>query len=465
MAARFGDMLLERRRQRGMSIQQVANTIKIRPQIIEYFEQGNFAAMPPRGYAQGMIASYARFLGLNPRTVVAAYFEDLDIYERETSRSGGQYQDAAGMVSARSENPTGRFMMLDGGSRFAQRPPQAGYVPESRSGHEPIRVTNNPYQRRLIGSSGRERSQLPYGDAYQPQRRSPRPEFDPRARSRSGTDAYRSRFDGRRSLPEAGRGQSAYGSRPASSGARSSYRARQNGDELRRRSSGVRRDVYQRQGSRRAESPRGNQPRSRGNDGRRGQRGGSSSVIAGLDPRIILGAVGIVVVLLLIVTLLFVRSCSVRKTENEPASSTSESVEAVSSVEPESSTADSASSPETPVTDEAQSPVTEVEDTVIAVHVDDGDSSWVEIKLDGASVFADNVVGPFDREFTVEQSIEITVTNPADVDVTRNGEAVSWDTRTTGVARVTITAPQPVTTPATTDDGDASESDSANAAQ
>ena len=174
-------------------------------------------------------------------------------------------------------------------------------------------------------------------------------------------------------------------------------------------------------------------------------------MIAGLDPRIILGAVGIVVVLLLIVTLLFVRSCSVRKTENEPASSTSESVEAVSS--------------ETPVTDEAQSPVTEVEDTVIAVHVDDGDSSWVEIKLDGASVFADNVVGPFDREFTVEQSIEITVTNPADVDVTRNGEAVSWDTRTTGVARVTITAPQPVTTPATTDDGDASESDSANAAQ
>ena len=188
-------------------------------------------------------------------------------------------------------------------------------------------------------------------------------------------------------------------------------------------------------------------------------------MIAGLDPRIILGAVGIVVVLLLIVTLLFVRSCSVRETENEPTSSTSESVEAVSSVEPESSTADSASSPETPVTDEAQSPVTEVEDTVIAVHVDDGNSSWVEIKLDGASVFADNVVGPFDREFTVEQSIEITVTNPADVDVTRNGEAVSWDTRTTGVARVTITAPQPVTTSATTDDGDASESDSANAAQ
>ena len=53
MAARFGDMLLEQRRRMGLSIQQVANTIKIRPQIIEFFENGNFASMPPRGYAQG----------------------------------------------------------------------------------------------------------------------------------------------------------------------------------------------------------------------------------------------------------------------------------------------------------------------------------------------------------------------------------------------------------------------------
>ena len=55
MAARFGDMLLEQRRRMGLSIQQVANTIKIRPQIIEFFETGNFASMPPRGYAQGIV--------------------------------------------------------------------------------------------------------------------------------------------------------------------------------------------------------------------------------------------------------------------------------------------------------------------------------------------------------------------------------------------------------------------------
>ena len=163
MPSQFGDMLLNRRRQMGLSIQQVANTIKIRPQIIEFFEKGDFSSMPPRGYAQGMISSYARFLGLNPRTVVGAYFDELDRYERETSRSGGHFQDAAGFVSARSENPTGRFMALDGGSRFAQRPPQAGYVSEANSGHEPIRVSRNPYRQRSLPRAGQGTPSSGYG--------------------------------------------------------------------------------------------------------------------------------------------------------------------------------------------------------------------------------------------------------------------------------------------------------------
>ncbi len=138
MAARFGDMLLEQRRRMGLSIQQVANTIKIRPQIIEFFENGNFASMPPRGYAQGMISSYARFLGLNPREVVNAYFDDLMAYERETSQQGGRFQDAAGYVNSRSSVDNGRFLMVQGGrsTRYEQRPQQAGYITETGSGEE-----------------------------------------------------------------------------------------------------------------------------------------------------------------------------------------------------------------------------------------------------------------------------------------------------------------------------------------
>ncbi len=162
MAARFGDMLLEQRRRMGLSIQQVANTIKIRPQIIEFFETGNFASMPPRGYAQGMISSYARFLGLNPREVVNAYFDDLMAYERETSQQGGRFQDAAGYVNSRSSVDNGRFLMVQGGrsTRYGQRPQQAGYITETGSGEEirsqrdRFRSTPMPEDRALPAARG-----------------------------------------------------------------------------------------------------------------------------------------------------------------------------------------------------------------------------------------------------------------------------------------------------------------------
>ena len=173
MAARFGDMLLEQRRRMGLSIQQVANTIKIRPQIIEFFETGNFASMPPRGYAQGMISSYARFLGLNPLEVVNAYFDDLMAYERETSQQGGRFQDAAGYVNSRSSVDNGRFLMVQGGrsTRYGQRPQQAGYITEKgsseeiRSQRDRFRSTPMPDDRALPAARGVVRDpRVGYGD-------------------------------------------------------------------------------------------------------------------------------------------------------------------------------------------------------------------------------------------------------------------------------------------------------------
>ena len=118
--ARFSEMLLNRRRQLGMSIQQVANVIKIRPQIIEYFENGEFTQMPPRGYAQGMISSYARYLGLNPREVIDAYFDDLYEFEKSarTQAGRGRYGAHADLVGCRSgshiaeQRDAGRVQLL-----------------------------------------------------------------------------------------------------------------------------------------------------------------------------------------------------------------------------------------------------------------------------------------------------------------------------------------------------------------
>ena len=169
MASRFGEMLLNRRRELGMSIQQVANVIKIRPQIIEFFETGNFASMPPRGYAQGMIASYARYLGLNPREVVNAYFDELYVFERSGSAAGSRFTEGATDPVPRSMSTSGRYLMVDPAppsSRFAQRPPQAGYVSDSSSGHVPMRVAGNERRAANLPPAGGQRRSLRPAEGY-----------------------------------------------------------------------------------------------------------------------------------------------------------------------------------------------------------------------------------------------------------------------------------------------------------
>lgn len=427
MAARFGEMLLERRRQLGLSIHQVATTIKIRPQIIEYFEQGDFSSMPPRGYAQGMISSYARYLGLNPRVVIDVYFEDLDAYERETAHKGGQFREAASFVSARSENPTGRFMAIDGGSRFARRPPQAGYVSESQSGHEPIRAAQRSYR----------------------QRRSPAARYAPRNDARPR----------------------AYGSQPTRQMPRQDMRSNrpyQGGDPA--RSGAPRNRSYE--GRPRGESPYRSAGR---NSGGGRSRGGSPSFLGGFDPRLIIAGIVIALLLVVVIVLLLSRGCAPKNDGDAAAGSTSVQIDASATpsgntdssqdadtdadASADDSSADGDASDSTDADsssdgkddankddgkkDDSKEATKEPEETIVALNVAEGKTSWVEVKCDGKSVFADNVIGPFDKEFTVEDSIEITVSNPADVVVTHNGEEVGWDTRTAGVAKVTVTAPKP----------------------
>lgn len=442
MAARFGEMLLERRRQLGLSIHQVATTIKIRPQIIEFFEQGNFAAMPPRGYAQGMISSYARYLGLNPRVVMDAYFDELDAYERDTAHAGGRLQDAAGFVSSRSENPTGRFMALDGGSRYAQRPPQAGYVSESQSGHEPIRASRSPYRQRAVAQPGTRP-----GGPYSQQRG-----YVPQGGNRpANMNTPTSRLRGGRNEASARSYQGASG-----------YRER--GSAYGRRSDDIQATPYTAR-DRRSGMSRPDRSTRRAYDGRggRGGTGRSSASGGGLDPRIAIGGIAIIILLLIVIALLLLRGCAPDRSAEAAGSATAETQASTSPASAETAdtadTSDTAASPTSPATD-AATPA-EPQETIVGISVPEGSTSWVEIKLDGVSVFADNVIGPFDKEYTVEESIEITVSSPADVAVTHNGEEVSWDTRTAGVAKVTITAPQPET-PAT--DGEAgTDEDSAGA--
>lgn len=386
--ARFGDMLYQRRRQMGLSILQVANTIKIRPQIIEFFENGDFSAMPPRGYAQGMISSYARFLGLNPREVVESYFEELRAYELATDNHGGRFQDAAGLVSTRSASATGRFMMVDSAprSRYAQRPPQAGYVSENDSGHRPQRA-HSPY-RRVPGAPTGER-----GAAYPPDRTV--------------------------SMPRRGYGGSAAaGPRTAGSARSRQGISRPNGPE---------------RGARRGSVP-----------GRSGAR--TSGSTGAVDSRLLIALLGALAVIIVLLVLLLFRGCTPAQDTGAVGSTSATSTDTVDSTDTDSDSTEPQTSDGSSVADgdgADGATATEPQQLVVKISVAEGDSSWLEIRLDGSIVYGDEVVGPFEQEYTVQDSIRITANTPASVKVTQNGEEVRWDTSTSGVARINLTAPEP----------------------
>ena len=407
MTRHFGEMLLERRRQMGASIQQVANVIKIRPQIIEYFETENFAAMPPRGYSQGIIASYARFLGLNPREVVDAYFDALHEYERNGSGGrAGRFQDAAADANPRSSNAAGRYMMVNSvpASRYGQRPPQAGYVSEFSSAHEPVsasrlRPVNTADSRRRPSQGGydstlRSRTRRPDGYPASDQR-------DPRAHASRSQDGrpYRDPRGPRGTYPD---------QRP------------------------VRR------------APGGQAP-----------RGGSRPPQQGPDMKFLaIMALGILILIALVMVLL--RGCAPKPEAAGSASSTPSTQKADSKDTSEDSTdVDEGTDSSTDEGDDADEPSSskdkadksskdeEPKETIVKVKLKEkGAVAWIEVKLDGKIVLGKQVVGPFEEEFKVETQIDITTNTPSAVAIYKNGDKVRYDTKVSGVGKVSILAPK-----------------------
>ena len=94
----IGEILSERRAQLRLSIDRVASDTKLQPRVIQAFESSDFDAMPPKGYAQATLASYARYLDLDPDDVLPIYEAQLRRHQREA--------DAAARSSARAAGPS-----------------------------------------------------------------------------------------------------------------------------------------------------------------------------------------------------------------------------------------------------------------------------------------------------------------------------------------------------------------------
>lgn len=483
---RFSEALARRRRDLGLSLSQASRTLKLREDVLLAFEEGDFEHMPQSGYAQGMLSSYARYLGLNAREIVDLFTEELYQYQHGTSshelrRRARQTQSGRGISGYDMPNEVGsrpkayvqyRPLLPSGGGPAGDLGEFATTAPARPRGSVPLAGTGSPapgtrgsrgYERpnnapssRERGSSGTARRRPPASRRRDDQagrlisERQQRPSYR-RDGSSDRTDRLYLRDDVSTRRVRAGEytddlrldgAPRPYSSAATTSGRRSS-----------RNIANVERPNVRRRASR----------GSGGGSSRPPARGGIVGQFLS-DPRRALFALIVLLAIVLTAILTFsVSSCVGGHSQDtrpnqvvpvEGADTTDDSaddadepaVDATDQTTDDDADADDATtgSDDAATDGEDGEPAddatadAEPEETVVEVRVNDGSVSWVEITCDGVSEVADSVTGPWSQTYTVYDSITIQVANPDVVTVTKNGERVELSPRAGGLGSVTI---------------------------
>lgn len=95
----YGDTLRNARERKGMDLATAARRLRIRADILQAIEDGDFSRMPPRGYTRNMVNAYARLVGVNPSEVTERYMDAA--YQHETGRLPSS-RESEGSASRRS---------------------------------------------------------------------------------------------------------------------------------------------------------------------------------------------------------------------------------------------------------------------------------------------------------------------------------------------------------------------------
>lgn len=469
----IGTLLSKRRQERGLTLDQVAADISVRARVLEAYENTDFDAMPPAGYARATFSSYARYLGLDTRDVMRVYDQQRAEYEnrkraqaradedwrRRADRGFDAGSDAYGR-SAHSSQDGATRRDVRGGSRAEQartgsgrpvRPYSTGYGSSEREYRGSYETrTSSPASGQRVSADGMGR---------RPSYRATAPENTTASARRPGgpsaQGAYRSeRQTGR---PDGGYGQ--YGQHEAA-GARS---GQQLGVGTAREAHGYGTSSHGHRGM--AEQPAGGQLRPRagaayersewrereqvepvgpddgyegGSGGRAGSRnqtrlGGQQDlreVLLGVldaikaDRRALLVVVAACVVVVAVVLAVVVNAIVNRPqavVEETPVQKTD-----VTQLKPSGLDLNSI-----PVNSQV----------VLTLSADSASAVWAEVNVDGTAVFADNLQAGVSNTWTVGKSITMTLSDLTGVQVTINGTEVT-PTISNGTYTLTANVPQ-----------------------
>jgi len=82
-----GEILIEGRKSKQLTLEQVESETRIRKSILEKLEKGNWASLEPT-YIKGLLKNYAAYLGLDEKRVLAFYRREYDEKKQAKSARG-----------------------------------------------------------------------------------------------------------------------------------------------------------------------------------------------------------------------------------------------------------------------------------------------------------------------------------------------------------------------------------------
>ena len=459
----IGEILSERRSQLGLSVKRVADDTKLQPRMIEAFERSDFDAMPPKGYAQATLASYARYLDLDPEDVLPVYEAQLRRHQREASQAarGEQNSGARGGSGRKLTHRYSYSYGHDGDDEQAEAD-----TSERPSARLSSRTSSTYGTRSDLYSPASSRRSSSHSGAY----------GDERSGRASETTRHRSSEE--RQYDESARFLSEGGH--ASTRSRSSAQpARQTEvvtlDDGYEGGSGGGRGTAHHTGARSIPASQKTEPRPPIRESVMGVVNGVAGYFRE-NRQLGLIVAGIVAALLLVLVIFAVTSCATRQaTGNGTIPVTPVGGSASSDTTGTSTPASDATTTGT-TTGTAGSTTSNVPldtglnlsmlpaNSVINffVSLDAATSPWIEVNVDGASVYAAQSAPGTTSSFTITRSATVTLSNPELVALSVNGVPVQA-TASNGTYTLTATVDPAQQPPADAPTADAGAADGTDA--
>lgn len=446
---RFSQVLRGRRQELRLTTNQAARNLRLKEEVLLAFEAGDWSRIPRSGYAQGMLSSYARYLGLNPSEVIYLFQEDFEAYSAGglpvNDVSHGGADESTGRIRGRrranrgdlygSQGPAGSMLSgsvedarIYGESAATRATPLSG---SSKYGYSQkylnascARVEDTTYTHRNLytkstsnvprrrGHSSQEpiRDDFAYMQAQESDVRFQTGEIRTReVHAQMFSDDLH--YDPARPYEQAS----------TAAGRRASKNiAKPTRPNVQRRTSPV-------------PGTRIGGPAGGSGSGDAGQK---QPFLSNTHRTIVIAFLAVAAILLLLITL-GIRGCVSRMASNNQPDEIAN---------PQAQTQNSSDNQDT----SAQANNRYVE---VKVEVLQGNVTWLEIKNDTATDVAQTVTGPWSKTYQVTGTMQVRAAEATAVTVTANGKTVSFDKASAGLSVATINAKDYGVTAAATTSG------------